>query len=101
MSQKVTVTIFRKFEFGDKNFNIQFENLTEEMKESIYRFVRTEEIFDPVKAFFQGDSGDWLMIEFWSGPPSIKRLAVKDLLSHIGMDNIQSDDLHKLDDMGE
>lgn len=100
MSQ-INLMIFRKFEFGDKAFNIQFTRLTPEDKAAVYRFVRTEAVFEPVKAFFQGDVDDWIMLEFWAGSAQEKRSATLALMEHLGRDRIRSDDLEKLDDIGE
>lgn len=101
MSDQIVLELYLKFEFGDKGFNLQFSKLSEDDKRSIYGFVRTDALFEPVKAFFQGDSDDWLMIEFWEGSPDQKREATEALVNHLGKDRVNSDDLWKLDFIGD
>lgn len=92
----IRLQIFKHLEFGDKNFNLQFTNLSEDDKRLVYGFVRTEPVFEPVKAFFQGDSGDWLMLEFWQGNADQKRAASLALIDHLGNDRVTSEDFEKL-----
>lgn len=55
---------------NDKNYRIQFTNVDQEFKNKIIallnpQFERPEEITD-AKPFIQGNSEDWLLVEFWS-----------------------------------
>lgn len=53
--------VFPEGTFGDKAFNIQFEGCSEEDKKSI-RVLMSQCPFD---FFYQGNSREWYMIEFW------------------------------------
>lgn len=58
-------SVFGRFEFGDKSNNIQFQGLSEEQKKRVLSVLDTIDCLD-AKPFVQGNSHDWLMIEFWS-----------------------------------
>ena len=50
----------------DKNFSLQFFNVTDEDRNKVlsvfHRLCRGSSFFQ----FVQGDSGGWMMIEFWT-----------------------------------
>lgn len=55
---------------NDKNYRIEFTGIDAEVKNEIIallnpQFERPEEIVD-AKPFIQGNSEDWLLIEFWT-----------------------------------
>lgn len=57
--------VFARGEFCDKAVNIQFQGLNEEQKKSITSKVKSLDC-ESAKPYVQGDSNDWLLVEFWS-----------------------------------
>lgn len=57
--------VFGRLEYCDKLTNIQFQGLTEEQKNEIFVALKIHDC-SGAKPFIQGNSNDWLMVEFTS-----------------------------------
>lgn len=57
--------VFSRGEFCDKATNIQFQGLNEEQKLAVKSAVASSDC-ENTKPYVQGDSNDWLLVEFWS-----------------------------------
>jgi len=70
-SKALQVILFGCKEFGDKNYNMQFLNVTKEQQSSLKAALVDH---GDSKYFIQGDSDNWLMVEFWCHDlPAIER----------------------------
>lgn len=62
-SNELQVLLYDRFEFGDKSYNLQALNCTKEQMEQIKTTVLTQH--KDSKPFIQGQSENWIMVEFW------------------------------------
>jgi hypothetical protein len=58
-----------KAPYGDKNYHIEFIGVNDSERQKIRSLMnmqyKVDEDWKSAKPFLQGDSGDWMMIEFW------------------------------------
>ncbi len=57
--------VFGRLEYCDKFTNIQFQGLNSEQKTNVINALKINDC-SGAKPFIQGDSNDWLMVEFTS-----------------------------------
>jgi hypothetical protein len=52
---------------GDKNFSFQVIGINQEQKTKLFGAINSLKSMHPdLKPFIQGNSGNWVMIEFWT-----------------------------------
>lgn len=83
---KMVAVVFADREFGDKSMNIQFNGITEENKQKVKSVMYSDSV-KKIQPFVQGDSGGWLMIEFWGGDQDEVLSACRKMLSEAGVDH--------------
>lgn len=57
--------VFARGEFCDKATNIQFQGLNKDQKFAVKAAIDLPDC-ENAKPYVQGDSEDWLLVEFWS-----------------------------------
>ena len=60
----------------DKGYSIQFFGDTSIIRDSVIKLLRDPMIRE-ARLFLQGDSKEWLMLEFWNDNPIVIQLTVK------------------------
>jgi len=81
----ITAIIYDFQEFGDKGYNIQLTGLTQDDKYAIRIAVASDAFPRDSHHFFQGDSNDWMMIEFWTKDLKVINKACRIILSAVDL----------------
>jgi hypothetical protein len=72
----------------DKSFSFQAHGLTPEQRHLVLRALFLPEVVQ-AKPFRQGDTGSWLMIEFWTKDREVIQAAAEGLARAIGVHDLQ------------
>lgn len=80
----------------DKSFSFQAHGLTPEQRHLVLRALFLPEVVK-AKPFRQGDSGTWLMIEFWTDNREVIQAAAEALARAIGVHELQEGDFTRKD----
>lgn len=80
----------------DKSYSFQANGLTPEQRHQVLRALFLPEVVK-ARPFRQGDSGTWLMIEFWTGDRDVIQAAAEGLARAIGIHELQEGNFTRKD----
>jgi hypothetical protein len=80
----------------DKSYSFQAHGLTPEQRDLVLRALQLPEV-ELAKPFRQGDTGSWLMIEFWTDDREVIQAAAQGLARTIGVHDLQEGDFTRKD----
>lgn len=81
---------------GDKHHSFQVINITKDDRDTLLSCFRKPSVAK-TQPFLQGDSGGWVMVEFWTKDIDAIRAASKALATAIGIDQFDEGDFTRKD----
>lgn len=73
----------------DKNYSFQAINVSKEDRDTIVSCFRKPSV-QKAQPFLQGDSGNWVMVEFWVKDLQVIQDAANTLAEAIGIKNLEA-----------